>query len=116
MKIATLQLAPELGAVHGNIAAADERLSPVMPGEVDLLVLPELAFSGGFHFRGNSPSLHFVWVQMSRAVRALAKSGKHAWRVERQRCVRQQIQCWPLIAGLRTWDEIAPANHETQAF
>lgn len=60
MKIATLQFAPRLGDVEGNIRRADELLKR---GEKDggdgggieklgpeILVLPELAFTGEFEF------------------------------------------------------------------
>ena len=77
MKIATLQLAPELGAVLENIGAADEQLSRVKPDEVDLLVLPELAFSGGCFPWKTFSSLMLVLVRMCRGVQALAMSGKH---------------------------------------
>lgn len=46
MKIAILQLAPKLGCVEDNIASASNYIKSVQPGSVDLLVLPELAFSG----------------------------------------------------------------------
>lgn len=46
MRIATLQFAPQLGRVSANIARADELLKEYSPGEIDLLVLPEMAFSG----------------------------------------------------------------------
>ena len=50
MRIATLQFSPELGEVSANIALADEVLSrSPPPSEVDLLVLPELAFTGYNH-------------------------------------------------------------------
>lgn len=45
MKIATLQFAPRLGEVSQNIAKADSLLAQTTTS-LDLLVLPELAFSG----------------------------------------------------------------------
>lgn len=56
MRIATLQFAPKLGNVEANIQRADQLLK-LTPGEIsdgpgieelrpDLLVLPEMAFSG----------------------------------------------------------------------
>jgi protein N-terminal amidase len=58
MRIATLQFAPQLGDVEGNIKRAD-RLLKLVPGDhdvseepgieelqPDILVLPEMAFSG----------------------------------------------------------------------
>ena len=49
MKIACLQFAPQVGRVSDNIARADAILSKADPEELDgldVLVLPELAFSG----------------------------------------------------------------------
>ncbi|KAL8736832.1 MAG: hypothetical protein Q9181_002296 [Wetmoreana brouardii] len=57
MRIATLQLAPKLGRVEENIARADFLLSSSSASldSLDLLVLPELAFTGY-----NFPSLHSI--------------------------------------------------------
>lgn len=46
MKIATLQFNPSLGAVQHNIDKANALISELRPGQVDILVLPELAFTG----------------------------------------------------------------------
>lgn len=46
MRIATLQLAPRLGERDVNIARADQLLSQKDLSDIDLLVLPEMAFSG----------------------------------------------------------------------
>ena len=46
MKITTLQLAAELGQFKKNVERADDLLKSVTADDVDLLVLPELAFSG----------------------------------------------------------------------
>jgi protein N-terminal amidase len=58
MKIATLQFSPRLGDVEGNIRRADallKRERKRLEGNLDLLVLPELAFTGepflAFSFR-----------------------------------------------------------------
>ena len=56
MRIATLQFAPRLGKVESNIRRADELLNAGMKRfnagggrrSLDLLVLPEMAFSGTF--------------------------------------------------------------------
>jgi predicted amidohydrolase len=55
MRIGTLQFAPRLGKVEYNIRRADELLSTAMKRigkddrrPLDLLVLPEMAFSGWF--------------------------------------------------------------------
>lgn len=53
MRIATLQFAPRLGKVESNIRRADELLNAATKRfnggdkrSLDLLVLPEMAFSG----------------------------------------------------------------------
>ncbi len=48
MKIATLQFSPQVGLVKDNIARADSILSSSSTSlhDIDLLVLPELAFTG----------------------------------------------------------------------
>ena len=46
MHIATLQFSPVLGQVAQNIARADELLAAADTDGLDLLVLPELAFTG----------------------------------------------------------------------
>ncbi|PMD14774.1 carbon-nitrogen hydrolase, partial [Hyaloscypha hepaticicola] len=46
MRIACLQFAPQVGDVDNNMNRADAVLSKADPKNLDLLVLPELAFSG----------------------------------------------------------------------
>ncbi|KAI1367479.1 carbon-nitrogen family protein [Xylaria arbuscula] len=46
MRIGCLQFAPQVGDVDNNISRADDVLSRADPENLDLLVLPELAFSG----------------------------------------------------------------------
>ncbi|TVY19325.1 Protein N-terminal amidase [Lachnellula arida] len=46
MRIACLQFAPQVGDVDNNLNRADSVLSKANPQDIDLLVLPELAFSG----------------------------------------------------------------------
>lgn len=48
MHIAILQFSPVLGAVEQNMARADELLRTANTKGLDLLVLPELAFSGAY--------------------------------------------------------------------
>ncbi|KAH8173862.1 carbon-nitrogen hydrolase domain-containing protein [Sarocladium implicatum] len=50
MRIACLQFAPQLGDIDNNLNRADAVLSKANPIDLDLLVLPELAFSG-FNFK-----------------------------------------------------------------
>jgi predicted amidohydrolase len=44
------QFAPQVGDVDNNLNRADAVLSKANPQNLDLLVLPELAFSGELHF------------------------------------------------------------------
>ncbi|KAI1340928.1 carbon-nitrogen hydrolase [Xylariaceae sp. FL0016] len=46
MRIGCLQFAPQVGDVDNNLNRADAILNRSMPGDLDLLVLPEMAFSG----------------------------------------------------------------------
>lgn len=46
MRIACLQFAPEIGKVKENIACVDSILEDASTENLDLLVLPELAFTG----------------------------------------------------------------------
>ena len=49
MRIGCLQFAPQVGDVHNNLNRADSVLSKASPDDLDLLdllVLPELAFTG----------------------------------------------------------------------
>jgi protein N-terminal amidase len=53
MRIACLQFAPQVGDVNNNLNRADAVLSKADPedlDDIDLLVLPELAFTGKFFF------------------------------------------------------------------
>lgn len=46
MRIACLQFSPELGKPAENVARANVILEAASPQDIDLLVLPELAFTG----------------------------------------------------------------------
>ena len=46
MRIACLQFNSELGRLNENIARANALLQAASPQKIDLLVLPELAFTG----------------------------------------------------------------------
>lgn len=49
MRIGCLQFAPQVGDVEGNLSRADAALSRADPDDLDsldLLVVPEMAFSG----------------------------------------------------------------------
>lgn len=54
MKVGCLQFAPKLGEVHENIRKADSLLEDTASSELDLLVLPEMAFSGKQYFNISS--------------------------------------------------------------
>lgn len=46
MRIGCLQFAPQVGDVDNNLNRADAVLSRANPEDLDVLVLPEMAFSG----------------------------------------------------------------------
>lgn len=46
MRIGCLQFAPRLAQVDENLELADEILDRANPEDLDILVLPELAFTG----------------------------------------------------------------------
>ncbi|KAL2760760.1 hypothetical protein ACRALDRAFT_1059497 [Sodiomyces alcalophilus JCM 7366] len=50
MRIGCLQFSPQVGDVDNNLNRADAVLSKANPEELDILILPELAFSG-YNFR-----------------------------------------------------------------
>lgn len=52
MRIACLQFAPLIGDVENNINLANAILDKTDPKHLDLLVLPEMAFSGEFFKHG----------------------------------------------------------------
>lgn len=64
MKIACLQFAPVLGDVDNNLTRADAVLAKANVQDLDLLVLPELAFSGKlyFHFTAILSTSTTIWV------------------------------------------------------
>ncbi|OAA75769.1 amidase [Akanthomyces lecanii RCEF 1005] len=69
MRIACLQFAPQLAEVDQNIERADAILERADPQDIDLLVLPELAFSGyNFKSLGHiSPHLELTEAGISTA-------------------------------------------------
>lgn len=50
MRIGCLQFAPQVGDVDNNLNRADAVLSKANPEDLDILVLPEMAFSGMLYF------------------------------------------------------------------
>ena len=48
--LTSAQFAPQVGDVDNNLNRADAVLSKANPQNLDILVLPELAFSGTFRF------------------------------------------------------------------
>ena len=55
MRIGCLQFAPVTGDVENNLNRADAIMSKAKVDELDLLVLPEMAFSGMF-----TPTAHLT--------------------------------------------------------
>jgi protein N-terminal amidase len=54
MRIACLQFAPSLGKITQNIQRAEAILKNAVPRNLDLLILPELAFTGEFRVGSNA--------------------------------------------------------------
>ncbi|KAF4119655.1 protein N-terminal amidase [Geosmithia morbida] len=59
MRIGCLQFAPHVGDIEGNLNLADTILLRENPGDLDLLVLPELAFSG-YNFKSLKDIMPFL--------------------------------------------------------
>ncbi|RWA12378.1 hypothetical protein EKO27_g2725 [Xylaria grammica] len=64
MRIGCLQFAPQVGDVDDNINRADAVLSKANPENLDLLVLPELAFAG-YNFKSLQEISPFLELQAS---------------------------------------------------
>lgn len=60
MRIGCLQFAPRVGDIDNNLNRADAVLNRADPDNLDLLVLPELAFSGTLPFSAISFPPFFV--------------------------------------------------------
>ena len=58
MRIGCLQFAPQVGDTENNLNRADSVLSKANREDLDLLVLPELAFSGTLHWDMKSFASH----------------------------------------------------------
>ncbi|KAL8794896.1 MAG: hypothetical protein Q9195_002608 [Heterodermia aff. obscurata] len=97
MRVACLQFAPELGKVQENIARANDLLKDLQPGSCDILVLPEMAFSGY-----NFPSADAIGPFLE--LRGEGPSG--AWAKE----VAARLQCIVTIG----YPEITPAPYLAQ--
>lgn len=61
MRIGCLQFAPQVGDVDNNLNRADAVLSRANPDDLDVLVLPELAFSGKYSFPVSSAVMLTFW-------------------------------------------------------
>ncbi|KAI1390823.1 carbon-nitrogen hydrolase [Hypoxylon trugodes] len=70
MRIACLQFAPQLGDVDNNLNRADAVLSKANPEDLDLLVLPELAFTG-YNFKSLQEISPFLEPQNGSGISAL---------------------------------------------
>ena len=55
MRIGCLQFSPQVGDTENNLNRADSVLSKANPEDLDLLVLPELAFSGTLSASSKEP-------------------------------------------------------------
>ena len=72
MRIAVVQTNPSLGAVDKNIARATALLADLPQTQLDLIVLPELAFTG-YNFQSPSQILPFVETRTTSPSREWAK-------------------------------------------
>jgi protein N-terminal amidase len=72
MRIAVLQTSPTLGTVNRNIANATALLDRLPPEQLDLIVLPELAFTG-YNFTSPSHIIPFVETTTSSPSREWAR-------------------------------------------
>ena len=91
MRVAVLQTAPVLGAVEQNIARATALLAALPPSQLDLIVLPELAFTG-YSFQAPKDITPFVETK--------SKSPSREWAVR----IAKEYRCSVLV-GLPTQDE-----------
>ena len=57
MRIGCLQFAPQVGDVDNNLNRADAVLKKANPHDLDLLVLPELAFTGTLPWTGEKNNI-----------------------------------------------------------
>ncbi|GAP93225.2 putative amino-terminal amidase [Rosellinia necatrix] len=64
MRIGCLQFAPQVGDVENNVSRADGILREAEPGNLDLLILPELAFTG-YNFKSLQDITPFLEPQNS---------------------------------------------------
>ena len=62
MRVAIVQTSPVLGAVDKNIARATSLLASLPPSQLDLIVLPELAFTG-YNFQSPKQITPYVETQ-----------------------------------------------------
>lgn len=92
MKIACLQFNPALGEVKHNIEAAESLLSSIQPGQIDLLVLPELAFTGY-----NFPSLKAIEPYLEETT----KGQTTTWAIQTAR----RLHCYVFAGYPETWTD-----------
>ena len=104
MKIGCLQFAPQVGDVNNNLNRADAVLNKANAGDLDLLVLPEMAFSGMFLVRRCVTILCSLWGASPPNPPALAT-------LEVDRAIRTNLQCrdgFPSAARPGGFGELAP--------
>ncbi|KAI5806481.1 carbon-nitrogen hydrolase [Peziza echinospora] len=85
MRIACLQFNPQLGNIAHNLKRAEAIISRAEPMDLDLLVLPEMAFSGynfkslqeiGFHLEPTAAGPSTVWARsIARRLRCFVSVG-----------------------------------------
>jgi protein N-terminal amidase len=72
MRIALIQTSPTLGAVSQNITKATSLINPLPPEKLDLIILPELAFTG-YNFTSPTHITPFVETPTSSPSREWAR-------------------------------------------
>lgn len=103
MKTACLQFNPILGAVKHNISVAEALLESVSPGDIDLLVLPELAFTGY-----NFPGLEAIKPYLE----PTSSGPTTAWAIETAR----RLACHVIAGYPETWTDSTRHGSETLNF
>ncbi|KAI4177781.1 MAG: hypothetical protein LQ343_000245 [Gyalolechia ehrenbergii] len=100
MRIATLQFSPKLGRVEENIARADSLLSSSSSSlhNLDLLVLPELAFTGYNH-----PSLKSITPYLE----ATASGPSTQWAIR----TAHRLQCLVTVGYPELYSPFPPTPH-----
>ncbi|KAI9844131.1 MAG: Carbon-nitrogen hydrolase [Thelocarpon superellum] len=103
MRLACLQMAGVLGDVEGNISRANALLEAAKPTDLDLLMLPELAFSGYNH-----PSLAAITPYLE----PTSAGPSTRWAVDTARRLRCHVSVgYPEIVAAGTSSTDAPVHY-----